>query len=389
MKPPGLSRGGGWGREIKFLVSVFFPTSLLAFILVLIAACNGLLCLSTEARPRSALLQQHPKPAPMAAKEEPLRPPRLRKAALRRLLRPSERSRSFAARAREFFNWPCERRFFMTWISKPDSFAERELITMESLFRSHPSACLLVLSAAMDGPRGEALLRPFESKGFRVAAMSPDYRFLLRDTPAALWLDRLLRGKVNPGEVPLGQNLSNLLRLAVLYKFGGAYLDADVVVLRSFSPLRNAIGAQAADLATGNWSRLNNAVMIFDEGHPLLFKFIQEFALTFDGSKWGHNGPYLVSRVSARLRDRPGFNFTVLPPAAFYPVDWSRIGPLFRDPSSAEEWRRLAAKLAAIRRGSFAIHLWNRHSRSMPIERGSVIAQLIADHRVLFNRSSS
>ncbi|CAA6655681.1 unnamed protein product [Spirodela intermedia] len=296
--------------------------------------------------------------------------------ALRRFLRPSERSKLFAARADEFFlhgNSTCEHRFFMTWISPLKSFGERELFVIESLFKFHPHACLLILSNTMDTPLGAALLAPF----------------LVRGHPAALWLKRLLAGGVDPGEVPLGQNLSNLLRHAVLYKFGGVYLDADVIVLRSFSPLRNAIGAQAVDLATGNWSRLNNAVMAFDKGHPLLFKFIQEFSLTFDGNKWGHNGPYLVSRVAARVAGRPGFHFTVLPPAAFYPFDWSRIESLFRSPRSGEDRRRLSDKLRRLREASFALHLWNRHSKTMEVEEGSIVEQLMSDYCVFCNDSAS
>ncbi|KAL6008311.1 hypothetical protein ACLOJK_033817 [Asimina triloba] len=34
-----------------------------------------------------------------------------------------------------------------------------------------------------------------------------------------------------------------------------------------------------------NWSRLNNAVMVFDKSHPLLYHFIQEFTQTFDGNR--------------------------------------------------------------------------------------------------------
>nr|CAD1844374.1 unnamed protein product [Ananas comosus var. bracteatus] len=98
--------------------------------------------------------------------------------------------------------------------------------------------------------------------------MCPSFPFLLAGTPAAPWFDRLRRGSVDPGDVPLAQNLSNLLRLLLLYKFGGVYVDADVLVLRSFARLRNAIGAQTLDPATGSWSRLNNAVMVFDKMHP-------------------------------------------------------------------------------------------------------------------------
>ncbi|KAF5747614.1 hypothetical protein HS088_TW05G00339 [Tripterygium wilfordii] len=123
-------------------------------------------------------------------------------------------------------------------------------------------------------------------------------------------------------------------RLAVLYKYGGVYLDADFIVLKSFKGLRNSIGAQSIDVMSNNWTRLNNAVLVFDMNHPLLLKFIQQFASTFDGNKWGHNGPYLVSRVVQRVEGLPGFNFTVLPPMAFYPDDWNRIGGLFRNPKN-------------------------------------------------------
>ena len=391
------------GRGIRLPISLFFPTSLLACALVVIAACNGFLCISTEATDsysqRTAL--SHSRVTLMAAKEEisPLVQVRAsmhrRKGRKRRslysFLNASERSKRFASRAKDFFfssgNSSCESRFFMTWISPLDLFGDRELFVIESLFKSNPEACLLILSDTLDSTGGVALLGPIQDKGFRVSAMAPDYSFLFKNTAAALWLKRLVNGKVNPGEIALGQNLSNLLRHAVLYKFGGVYLDADVVVLKSFSDLKNTIGAQAVDLATGNWSRLNNAVMIFDKGHPLLFKFIQEFSLTFDGNKWGHNGPYLVSRVSARVKDREGYNFTVLPPSAFYLLDWRRIESLFKAPKSEEDRRWISENLRKIRRSSFALHLWNRHSRNIEIEDGSVISLLMDDFCILCNQT--
>ncbi|GAA0186647.1 glycosyltransferase [Lithospermum erythrorhizon] len=81
--------------------------------------------------------------------------------------------------------------------------------------------------------------------------------------------------------------------LGLLYRFGGIYLDTDVIVLKSFAKRRNVIGAQSVDPDTKTWSRLNNAVMIFDKGHPLVYKFIEEFSRTFDGNKWGHMKSFL------------------------------------------------------------------------------------------------
>lgn len=278
----------------------------------------------------------------------------------------------------------------MTWISSVDSFGEREIMSIESLLKAHPNGCLIIVSSSLDSKAGARILEPFVKKGFRIAAVSPDFDYLLRDTAAESWFNRLKRGSVNPGEISLGQNLSNLLRIVLLYRFGGIYLDTDVLVLKSFKPLRNSIGAQTVDAVTRKWSRLNNAVMIFDKGHPLLREFIQEFAQTFDGNKWGHNGPYLVSRVVARLSlIRPsGFNLTVLPPVAFYPVNWNRISSLFEGPKSPSHEKWMLAKLRQIRSQSFAVHLWNKQSRKLVVERGSIVQHIMSGSGVLRNSSS-
>ncbi|GLT63764.1 hypothetical protein SLA2020_363030 [Shorea laevis] len=307
-----------------------------------------------------------------------------------RVLSIGDKSRRFSAKVKEFFeNSKCKSRFFMTWISSLESFGNRELLSIESLFKSHPNACLLIVSNSLDSRTGRVIFDPFLDKGFKLIALKPDFDYIFENTPAELWFNRLKKGNVDPGEVSMGQNLSNLLRLALLYKFGGTYMDTDVIVLKSFNKLRNVIGAQTIDLKTKNWSRLNNAVLIFDKQHPLLYKFIQEFALTFNGNKWGHNGPYLVSRVVSRVSGRPGYNFTVLPPPAFYPVDWSRIRSLFQGPRNEVHSKWLHHKLENIHRQSFAVHLWNRQSRKLTVQEGSIIDRIISDSCIVCNSSQS
>ncbi|KAF5205930.1 Lactosylceramide 4-alpha-galactosyltransferase [Thalictrum thalictroides] len=301
-----------------------------------------------------------------------------------KILKSTVLSKNFSVRIKEFFNGSgsnssCKLRFFMTWISSLESFGYREFFSIESVFKSHPDACLLILSSSMDTQRGNQLLRPFKEQGFRVSAISPDLEYIFKNTSAEAWFDKLKNGNVDPGEVPLGQNLSNLLRLVILYKYGGIYLDTDVIVLKRFDGLRNVIGAQTMDLQTGNWSRLNNAAMIFDKKHPLLSKFIREFARTFNGNKWGHNGPYLVSRVVSRVSNRPGFNFTVMPPLAFYPVDWNKVHSLFDGPINAAHSKWMSAKLRQIRENSFGVHLWNKQSRQRKVEKGSILNRIMLD----------
>ncbi|KAL9243595.1 hypothetical protein vseg_017464 [Gypsophila vaccaria] len=292
---------------------------------------------------------------------------------------------AFSRKVKQFFlENSCEIRVFMTWISPLASFGDREKFCIESLFRFNPNACLLIVSKSMDTYNGTQILRPFLRMNFKVMAVTPDFGFVFKDTMGAKWYNELMKGKIKKGEISLGQNLSNLLRLAILYKYGGIYMDTDFIVLKSLSKLRNSIGAQAIDTRTKKWSRLNNALLIFDKKHLLLSRFIEEFALTFNGNKWGHNGPYLVSRVVNRLNNgNVGFdekiNVTILAPSAFYLMDWIRIGSLFRQPKHKNEldlhW--INDKLKQIEEESYAIHLWNRESRGIKVGNGSVISHLM------------
>ncbi|XP_076885443.1 uncharacterized protein At4g19900-like [Bidens hawaiensis] len=297
----------------------------------------------------------------------------------------------FRAKVKAFFSknesFSCKVKFFMTWISSLDSFTQKEFKSIETLFNTHPKGCLLIVSNSMDSPKGKQILNPFVELGFRVAAVSPDLNYLFKNTIAEPWFVKLKNGDINIGYVPLGQNLSNLIRLCLLYKFGGVYLDSDVMVLRSFTKLKNSIGAQTLDLDTKNWSRLNNAIMVFDKMHPLVYKFIEEFSLTFNGNKWGHNGPYLVSRVVSRVQDRPGYNFTVLPPMAFYPVNWNRVRNLFRGASNESDARWLRGKMRQIWRESYAVHLWNKQSRKLRVEEGSIVGRILLNRCVFCNSS--
>ncbi|KAK9051719.1 hypothetical protein SSX86_028347 [Deinandra increscens subsp. villosa] len=305
------------------------------------------------------------------------------------------RGGDFPARVKEFFSKKnnetssCHVRFFMTWISPLNSFNERAFHSIESIFKTHPNGCLLIASNSLDSIKGRKILKPFTDKGFRVTAISPDFNFLCKKTMAESWFSRLIRGHIQTGIIPLGQNISNLLRLCLLYKYGGVYVDTDVIILKSFTKIKNSIGAQSVDLNSKKWSRLNNAVMVFDKMHPLVYKFIEEFALTFNGNKWGHNGPYLVSRVVSRLQGRPGYRFTVLRPMAFYPMNWDKVRVLFRGAKNESDSRWLKVKLEQIRNQSYALHLWNKQSRGLHIEDGSIVKRILLDHCVFCNISST
>ncbi|XP_010505429.1 PREDICTED: uncharacterized protein LOC104782249 [Camelina sativa] len=297
------------------------------------------------------------------------------------ILKSTSKSKRFHSRLFELYNNNnCSAQFFMVWLSPAKSFGPREMLAVDTLFTTNPGACLAILSNSLDSPRGDTILKPLLDRGFNLIAVTFDTPFLVKNTPVEAWLKRLKSGYMDPGSIPLYMNLSNLTRLAVLYKYGGVYLDTDIIFLNDITRLRNAIGAQSIDPKTKTWSRLNNAVMVFDIYHPLMREFLHEYSTTFDGNIWGHNSPYLVPRVITRLGNKPGYDFKILPPDAFYPVNWIKIPKLFKKPATTREAEWVEKTLQDMRKGSYMIHLWNKVTRKIKIEEGSVMYNLISTH---------
>ncbi|WZY92078.1 hypothetical protein YC2023_064407 [Brassica napus] len=296
------------------------------------------------------------------------------------ILKSTTKSKRFHGRVLELYNNNCSAQFFMVWLSPAKSFGPREMLAVDTLFTTNPNACLVILSNSLDSPRGYTILKPFLDQGFNLVAVTLDIPFLVKNTPAEAWLKKLKSGKMDPGSIPLFMHLSDLTRLAVLYKYGGIYLDTDIIFLNSVTGLRNAIGAQSLDPETKRWTRLNNAVMVFDIYHPLMHEFLQEYSTTFDGNRWGYNSPYLVSRVIQRLGHKPEYNLTIFPPNAFYPVNWLKILRLFKKPTTTGEVKWVEKTVQDMTKGSYMIHLWNKVTRKMKIEEGSVMHKLISTH---------
>jgi hypothetical protein len=91
------------------------------------------------------------------------------------------------------------------------------------------------------------------------------------------------------------------MRIAMLLKYGGAYLDLDVISLKpvigpgSMLP-PNSVGIQA-DENCGDAELTNGAVMVFEKGARFLRMMQSSFRKSYNGSQWGQNGPRLLTRV--------------------------------------------------------------------------------------------
>ncbi|EHB11285.1 Lactosylceramide 4-alpha-galactosyltransferase [Heterocephalus glaber] len=245
------------------------------------------------------------------------------------------------------------------------------MCSVESAARAHPEARVAVLMKGLHGrgaplPRhlGISLLGCFPN----VEMLPLDLDALFRGTPLAAW-HAAAQWRWEPYLLPV---TSDAARLALLWKFGGIYLDTDFIVLRSLGNLSNALGMQSRHV-------LNGAFLAFERQHEFLALCMRDFVAQYNGWVWGHQGPQLLTRVFKKwcstrslAQSHSCHGVTTLPRQAFYPVPWQSWKKYFEDVSPEE--------LARLLNGTYAVHVWNKKSQGTHFEATSqaLLAQLHA-----------
>ena len=152
-----------------------------------------------------------------------------------------------------------------------------------------------------------------------------------------------------------GVHLTDSFRLVLLYRFGGVYMDTDVISYRSLDGIGVTIGLEDP------WV-INNAVMSFPRGHAFVYQLMHDFVLRFRSDFWGWNGPRLITRVwMQHFVDAGGDAVTLAPVEEYYLISW-------RD--GEDKWKRLFSPASALEvsdllRRTRVIHFW--HSLLSPL----------------------
>ena len=109
---------------------------------------------------------------------------------------------------------------------------------------------------------------------------------------------------------------ADFLRLAVLYRQGGLYLDTDFEPLRAVDGLLT--GGEAFCATAGRDGRITNAVLAAVPQHPFVGDLLRAIPAYFDADHGASIGPRMVTAI-ARGRD----DVTVWPQEHFYPVEFA------------------------------------------------------------------
>ena len=186
------------------------------------------------------------------------------------------------------------------------------------------------------------------------------------EEPAGQWWD-LARTLVTMNRVPpvtevFGNPVTHLahkadvIRLEMLRRHGGIYLDLDVICVNPFEPLRRHAMVMGIEPGTG----LCNAVILAQPDVPFIERW-QAHYRTFDGKRWNHHSVLLPGRMA---QEAPELIHIADKYHFFYPAH--------NDPVHAYLWgKRPSPKALALRLGKNVLKLaamWLGRNRD-PIKR--------------------
>lgn len=296
---------------------------------------------------------------------------------------------------------PAASRYFLIWTTGKETFDKLRFTVLDRLFLTVPGAEVFVYANKLP----EDMFESYTSTGKNVKLVRYSETALFDGTPLARWavnMDEWKRGQY------LYSHFTDAFRLCVLWKYGGVYIDFDVLVLRDLGALRNSFGVEdeyGVDPLQPWWSSvlparpsMNFAIANFDRGSAFLNYLMLQFHKVYDPAVWETVGPELVTQgmqdwrnfhpdlvlefddaVEGPRRARR-FESTITiwtDPGVFYPVGWRSAV------QSSSEAAFDADTMQIIRDRSFTFHVYTQMFKfqGLPFsfERGSLLDHVVKE----------
>ncbi|KAI3965822.1 hypothetical protein MKX01_010779 [Papaver californicum] len=275
---------------------------------------------------------------------------------------------SFTDFVTEFFRQgKCSLQVFMIWNSPPWMFSVRHQRGLESLLYHHPDACVMVFSETIDLD----FFRDFVKDGSKIAVAMPNLDELLENTPTHEFVSAWFEWrKTNFYSV----HYSELIRLAALYKFGGLYLDSDIVVLKPLASVNNFVSMED-QLGNGSFT---GVAMAFKKHSPFIMECLEEYYATYDDTLFRWNGAELLTRVVKQSSSRNNNSDIIMQPSSlFFPIGRQNITRFFNAPVDETEKAEQDVLFRKILEESYIFHFWNSVTSTIVPDPGSLVLRIL------------
>ncbi|XP_067143883.1 lactosylceramide 4-alpha-galactosyltransferase-like [Centruroides vittatus] len=248
---------------------------------------------------------------------------------------------------------------FFAETSGSSSLNVRQACAIESTARYHSSASVNVLIFTRNDTRDMFnLTRKYSNIQF----IKSTFQEIFKDTPLFKWCKRKEWIKSEYKVL----DLSDAARYALIWKYGGIYLDLDIVMLKSISFLGNFV-IKEHDTSIGG-----SIFGIKHHNHSFLLNCMNAASKEYRTNSFGSIGPPLFTRIFTSycngsnlndLQKRNNCDFTILNPKAAFPVLYDRWEDYFSNTSAKKVIREI--------KDSYLIHVWNMITSKKILHAGS------------------
>lgn len=172
------------------------------------------------------------------------------------------------------------------------------------------------------------------------------------------------------------EHTADVLRILILYKYGGTYIDTDVVVRRTFNQmLPNYLGSEGSGYVANGVINLEATGF----GHQFAEACLNDLAQHFNGQQWAANGPFMVTRnlqkfcnttdITKMTREQCAGQLTVYPPDWFYRIRYPRHAWFFY-PEHTDEVMNST-------KDDVLVHMWNKATCGIKLTINSTAAYIL------------
>jgi glycosyltransferase involved in cell wall biosynthesis len=142
------------------------------------------------------------------------------------------------------------------------------------------------------------------------------------------------------------------LRLDILYKYGGIYMDIDTITYKSYEHLLNydfVMGIQDENYGTEKITLYCNAILLCKKNNIFLKKWIDEYEKHFIPSGWCEASVFLPHKIYDMLSQEEKLNIKILDKNCFYYPSYYEVDKIFENE-------------LLIDKNLLTLHLWNSYS---------------------------
>lgn len=259
--------------------------------------------------------------------------------------------------------------FFIETNTQRNEFDPRQLCAIESAAYNNPKAIVYVYS--IRAKINESLLQAYSN----IKHVILSFENVFKNTVFEDWFKTNNKRLFNSPF--FYEHASDLLRIVLLWKYGGYYSDLDTITIKNIEPLLRFNGAA---LQNEKPVEINNANLIFKKNHSFLYDLMDQMARDYNPYGWTVNGQYKIEKTAYKycnltkldslILSKDSFvnkiknkcDFHLFPKNYFAPLKWYKWQNYFKFNQRLEVSKFLHA---------YSIHFYSKLSKHSEIYIGS------------------